>query len=422
MKQADLKEPVSSADPLPKSSGWVSALKGIIFMAVALAILAPVLLLVAEAVARVTEPESFRTKRIFYDRYVQGFPDREQHLFQFHPVLGWTPNRGVTVPHTNRGWVGQFKIDAEGMRVLEGIPPNGTEGSPTRVMLIGDSMGFGMGAHDDETIDRFLLERSPGIALKNASAPGWSPEQYHQSYFHFKDKFKPTHVYMLITVINDFYALHNCVAYGRFKPTVRLTADGDDRVLSPVELMKFRPAGESILWDSRLLYRVGAALEPAYLKRLSGLEDPYDFLGTTEDRDRLEYFSKSINQTGKYDFIWRRFEFILSEMRKDATENGIKFSVIVLPLRDLREFVDREKAEKSLPADFELKPAGDQSNEVIVDYVRRAGDKAGVPVYYPIEAFHDAKARGINVWSQEGHYGPEGNRLIADFISENLKS
>ena len=266
-----------------------------------------------------------------------------------------------------------------------------------------------MGAHDDESIDHFLLQSSPDITLKNVSSPGWSPEQYLLALESFVERVRPTHVYVLLCHLNDLYGLQNCTAYNRFKPTVRVRGGRPDGICLPSEMARFRPFGESIYWESRLAFAIGGWLEPGYLKGLSGVDEPYGML-RNYSVDRLQIYSAALNAAGKFDPVWTRFDYLMERLEKASKAGGFQVTLLVLPLGEIASFVDVDGLAGQLPADAAV--------ATVLERVRESTSRHGVGFLYPEEPFSGA---GRSAFSEEGHYGAVGNRLLAEAILAHLR-
>lgn len=369
---------------------------------------------------RRAETDEHRQKRSSYESFYRRGLCRAS-VFRWDEELGWTACPSDSFDHEVNGWKGHFVTDAEGFRTDPARPPANPLAADARVLLIGDSFAFGMGAHDDETIDFFLRALAPGIVLKNVSAPGWSPEQYVAAYRRYARAFRPTHVYVLLTHVNDLVILDNATAYNVFKPTVQLRSGKPTRIVPPSELARFKPRRSSLVWSTRLGYLVSAALEPRYLQLLCGLREPYG-MPPEYEKERLQLYSASRNARGQFDTIWKRFDFLMRTIGDEARGDHARLSLVILPLGGMREIVERRKALGALPSTFELTPASDYSVDVMLGRVAESAARHGVPLLDPTPEFEAAKARGLSPNSAESHYGPVGNRLVAEAILRHLHS
>lgn len=375
-------------------------------------------LAVLEVGLRLTETAEHRKERLAYESFYRDGACRAS-VFSWNETLGWTACPNTSFDHEVNGWKARFTTDAEGRRVVPSLRTHPPPAPSARVLLIGDSFAFGMGAHDDETIDSFLARGAPEALVVNDSAPGWSPEQYLAALDARSGAVRPTHVYVLITHVNDLVILENATAYNIFKPTVKLRPGEPPRLVPPSELARFKPRGRSLVWSSRIGYLLANVLEPAYLRRLCGLEKPYG-MPPSYEAERLELYSASRNARGDFDTLWERFDYVLERMSARARVLHARLSLVILPLGDVREIVERRKELGALPKSFELRPSSDYAVDVVLSRVKAAAARRGLGVLDPTPAFDSAKRQGLPVHSPESHYGPVGNRLIAEAILSDV--
>lgn len=377
--------------------------------------------LLTEMLLRTVEADVHRWERVTYQRYYPNHHALTEYtkFFKFDPVLGWvgTPDSVVMHKAIDNDWQTRFLYDAEGYRQLPHLASKYASDAPTRVLLLGDSAGFSMGASDEETIDHFLLNGGRRMALKNVSQPGYSPEQYYEAYLKYREAFRPTTAYMLLLHANDFWIMQNCTAFSRFKPTVRLWNGVAERVVTPAEMQSYKPSSESLVWDSRLVYGIASFLEPLSLKRLCGVDEPYGMQGNYWT-ERLKLYSASLNANGAFDHIWKRFDFIVGRWQADAVARGINFKILIMPLHDFAAIAEGSRGTGSERRPFTA--IGDESVEVVKQQIRKIADKYHVAVLDPQQPFDDANRAGLPTYSPEGHYGPVGNKIVADAILQDL--
>lgn len=136
------------------------------------------LLLASEGVARVV--------------YRGRFPYEYVH----DPELGWAhrPN------HTGVVRVGvEATFDARGLREERALGPKRGQ----RALIVGDSVAFGHGLGQDETIARALERRMPGLEALNAGVPGYATEQEVRYLARLAPELEPDVVLLLFCLRND---------------------------------------------------------------------------------------------------------------------------------------------------------------------------------------------------------------------------
>lgn len=110
------------------------------------------------------------------ERGARPFVERLTTLFQTDPVLGWRNRPGVT----DTFWGEPARINAQGLRGPERARPKPP--GLRRVLVLGDSVAFGLGlAEDRDTfparLERALAARGAASECLNAGVCGWSTRQ-----------------------------------------------------------------------------------------------------------------------------------------------------------------------------------------------------------------------------------------------------
>ena len=97
---------------------------------------------------------------------------RHRGMQRYHPRLGWENRPGG---HSVAGGV-KVSVDEHGRRFV-GAAPGLSHGSPTPLILLGDSVTFGLGVSDDETFAASLSQGSAPYHVTNLAVPGYGPGQ-----------------------------------------------------------------------------------------------------------------------------------------------------------------------------------------------------------------------------------------------------
>lgn len=125
------------------------------------------------------------------------------HLWLARPALILTPAGERFNPNGAGEYSGgRVTIDAFGFR--NGIDLDAWK-KPRKVMLIGDSVGFGAGVDDDQTINHLLNEqfRSSDLGFLNLSAPGWDTPVLRDRLYSQGTRLGPWHLIVWMYYIND---------------------------------------------------------------------------------------------------------------------------------------------------------------------------------------------------------------------------
>jgi hypothetical protein len=222
----------TSALPLPPRSGQKV---GLLLAAGALAALA-VVIGGAEMLARWWSPDLLMRAR--------GF-----HVFS--GTYGWVPRKGSSVVLDGK----RVSFNAHGYRGPR-WPAPGSDGR-TRVVVLGDSIAFGLHVGDDETFTQQLDARDNGIEALNLAVQGYGPGQELLVLAHDGLGLGPDVVVLAFCLGNDFAeaVLPMSVYDGRTpKPRYRLVRGAlrlDDSRLrqSVVQRLLQRIADESYLFN-----------------------------------------------------------------------------------------------------------------------------------------------------------------------------
>lgn len=132
----------------------------------------------------------------------------------FDAELGWSPihadDEWPTGPKPPKTW-GQRPVAIDPHR--------------KHIVILGDSVGYGWGLADNETIDFHLQKAFPEYQVVNLSVTGWAPDQEYLYFLRALPLLKPHLVLMLVFVGNDVPGLELASFYGHAKPL--LAAQGD---------------------------------------------------------------------------------------------------------------------------------------------------------------------------------------------------
>jgi hypothetical protein len=194
------------------------------------------------------------------------------HFWQPHPVYGWSHRPGEVGRFTGPSWDVEVRINDQGLRDVEHAVARSSEASP-RVLLLGDSFGWGFGVENDEMLSARLAQRCPSREFINASVSGWGSDQQYLYYREEGKRYQPETVVMLIYG-NDLVELSSGRMYGYPKPY--FVAQGKGLALRNVPVPE-RSVGQRIYTElasnsfvvNRLLSvtRIGVAIDVAGLRK-----------------------------------------------------------------------------------------------------------------------------------------------------------
>lgn len=147
-------------------------------------------LLAAEAVARLALPH-WRP------------PWAERAAYWRHdPLLGWAHRPGRAGVYSGPGFRVRVAINSRGLRDRE-HPLDRPPGGPPRLVLLGDSFGWGYGVDQDSTLAA-RLDRGPALEALNASVSGYCTTQQLLWYRVEGRRYRPD-VLLLLVCGNDLH-------------------------------------------------------------------------------------------------------------------------------------------------------------------------------------------------------------------------
>ena len=140
-------------------------------------------------------------------------------ICRFHPELGWesTPSKTVTK--------GKITYATNSMGIRSGV----VDPSKGHILIVGDSVAFGLGVNNDETISHYLESDKKINRLKyqalNISVPGFGIGQYYLNLKRNIDLLNPKLILLVINTENDLQDTQQEMNFGRSKPI--LTSQND---------------------------------------------------------------------------------------------------------------------------------------------------------------------------------------------------
>ena len=217
-----------------------SAIVGSVGLTFAGAGLGTLVLFGAEAVARVVAPDYLLKTR---------------GLHVFSEIYGWTPRKGTTASLDGR----RISVNPSGYRGRELPLPKTGDG--TRLVVLGDSIAFGLGVHDEETFSSLLDSRDNGFEVVNLAVQGYDPGQELLVLLQDGLRYAPDVVVLEFCVSNDYAeAMLPVSLYDgkKLKPRFRLV--GNRLTLVPLPPLQFPSAARVWLSDYSHLFNRSAML------------------------------------------------------------------------------------------------------------------------------------------------------------------
>ena len=364
----------------------------------------------AEFAARASEPKESGT--------YENVPD---------PRLGWVPKRGDQTIVTS-----EFKNSVS----INSLHMNDSEWSaddlrrPNRILALGDSHTFAIGANPSETwpnqVELLLFgERHEQGVVLNAGVIGYSLGQYLERYRSLRETIRPTVVLIGFSTATDLYDLippeRGGFVYGGDADRVFFDIGRDGKLLERV-------------WKRD---RSAAGAEPMRKRSTPGVRE---FLGERSalyrrlKRSKLAMTAATWFRPGgkslwpgtdtalkiKLDpddtYRWRLAELIIAQIASEARADGAAVALVQIPY--LAQVYD-----DVWKASYGQRPK-DYDRELSSARLRAICDRHGltfIDTAPPFIAAARERRRWLH-WPQDAHPTPEGHRLIAETVASNLRA
>jgi hypothetical protein len=334
---------------------------------------------------------------------------------RFDPVTGWSMEPSKTTVREVDGRAIEFAINAEGLRDDAGLSPS-TIRAAARVIALGDSFTLGFTVPREESFVDLLERRwraeQRDVEVVNAGHEGWSTDQQAAWFAERGVAYRPSLV-LVFPYENDLY-WNGQADYSGGYPKPRYAADGR------LETGALADPGPKSCWQRSALKRglgmlAGMALggrKPGELAvtssagshRIAGEFQPLLKEGPAEAKEWIA-----------------RTEGALIALRDACKANGARLVVVPIPSKsvvhaDEREFFRAwEHGLDGLPDD---RWSPDRPVETFLALARNAGVEALDPRAALVEAGKSGKLYFEE--EVEWHLNPEGNRVLASFLHDEL--
>lgn len=304
--------------------------------------------------------------RIFFSEWGPTLGGERVTFCEYDDLLGWAHRPNMSADFSRQEFSVDVTINSNRLRDHE-YPVGRNE--KNRMLVLGDSFGWGYGVDLTDRFDEVLERRHSDWEIINASVSGYGTDQ---QYIYLRDRgivFKPD-VVLLLFYSNDFVNNNAAAQYFLNKPY--FTLQGTD-----LELHNTPVPPLSIL--QRLAHSLGRTyvLGRAYVGAKQLLAD------MTPRRNVAEQESGS---SGDYQLTLQ----LISNIQRISRENGADFILVSVPMDDDSKAVLRELS-----------------------------DRAGFP-YLPLDGFFEKSGDESTFFPIDGHWNAHGHRLTADAIDAYL--
>lgn len=232
-------------------------------------------------------------------------------LHRYSEVYGWEPRPGARIEY--EGTV--VTINADGYRGRR--VPRERDTDATRIVIVGDSIAFGLDVSDDETYAS-LLDSRPNLEVVNLAVQGYGPGQSLLRLEREGMAYDPDVVILAFCVSNDFAdAMLPTFLYDGVHPKPYFTVD-DGLLVEHDEHLKLPAARRAALWlqDRSRLYRLLTAPAP-----LAAPAPQAEISWLKRRREALRDREAALETTFR----------IIARMRDAAEQRGAAFLVVLHP-------------------------------------------------------------------------------------------
>ena len=302
---------------------------------------------------------------------------RTRGFHVFSDTYGWVLRQGTSVVIDGK----QITFNARGFRGRELPISKARDG--TRVVVLGDSIAFGLDVSDDETFTHLLDARNNGIEAANLAVQGYGPDQELLVLMNEGLRLEPDVVVLAFCLANDFA-----------EPVLPVSLY-DGRTPKP----RFRLAGDRLVLDDENLRRSALQRVSQWIADYSQLASHASALVPRREPPLRPHWRERYNGALRDEGHALQLSLALVDcMNSVCLERGITFLVAVFP--------DRKS--------YKVKPR-------LAERFLRSLDLDGIQVIDMTVPFRAAGPRLKTVaLDGTGHLNPFGHALTAEILESYI--
>ncbi len=184
--------------------------------------------------------------------FPQWAPTRAERVefWKYDSLLGWSHQPYQTGRFTHPDFSIEVQINSHGLRDQEYA---WAHTSKQRMLVLGDSFGWGYGVAQNDRFSELLEKQYPNWEVINASVSGYGTDQ---EYLYFKERgkdYRPD-VVLLLFYENDFRNNLNGEEYWYYKPYFKVTATGLQLFNQPVPTASIKQRVERLIYGRTYLF------------------------------------------------------------------------------------------------------------------------------------------------------------------------
>lgn len=316
-------------------------------------------------------------------------------IFRFE---GLTRTRFMRADHRtraySRGYFWTHETDARGYRNPPGV-------EDCRVLLLGDSIVYGHGVESDETIAHYL-RTVHGIAAYDMSAQGQCLYDHYLALRLMLDELQPQTV-LLFVYVNDINDLER-LGRSHHEPEFPELTSFDNELLSEriERLQAYRdPLMIRVAYSSAIV-RMTAKTRRWRPAGPPESETPPRWRPQPESEPRPGNAMGAVLDDSRFRSIELYYETVLSDLANRCNVLGTRLVVIHLVPPAGNQWRQRDRAQAKLQRSLET-----SCSNLDIELV-------------DTREFLEGRAEWI--LPGDGHFNPEGNQAVAEFLSQNVLS
>lgn len=340
-------------------------------------------------------------------------PETERvELSKAHPYFGWALRPGLVEQIWWHDYRYELRHSEQGLRGTGLVSAQRPAGIKKRVLMLGDSVLYGLGASDAEVISEILKQKLPATEIVNTGTPGYGLRQELAVLDSFGKALRPD----LVVVIYRWNDLEDDLK----NKTPDYAFDGDARVVRVDTQVpdSFDPLALSLPvkepesgFDSLKLYRavkIGVhqlrefTLPPKRRHALRGYLRNLKNSISGADPDRID-------TPDAKERAWQISRNMLALMKARSDELGANFLVISIPAYALVNEPRYGRYDPAINTDIEASLAA-VCAELGIEYVD----------LLPALQAADQKSAAVLYYERDKHLTPAGNAVVADIMEPVL--
>ncbi len=347
-----------------------------------------------------------------------------QYAVLEHPVAGWLPKSGKFMATTE-----EFDVhgSVNSLNMNDREWQEGYADLPSRILAVGDSHTFAVGASSNEAwpkrVEAALFgSAGPGVVM-NAGVIGYSLGQYLSRYRMLQEKIKPTFLLVGFSMATDLYDLvppeRGGFVYGKSADRFFFDIDPAGKLWERV-YRKAEVKSANISFNQDISGSLRGFLQELALYRLLKRSDLAMMIATYYRPGGKSLWpgmdtalKKNLSEDDRY--RWRLAELIIAQMASEARARNAKIAVINIPY--IPQVYDEvwEKSFGRRPKIYDRYLGSKRLKQLC--------ERHGVIFIDTMDAFVSAARERKHWlhWPVDGHPTPEGHQVIADTVSAELK-